>query len=202
MNDGLIIQHVSENSPHMNLLKVTASRNLEYCMKHKFDFEMIVKGEIPTDGHWDAVRLIRTAMELDYKYIVYLDADTVIADMKADLRDGCPEGKIGACRHVLDKARFGIDLDHLNVGVLYVSNCEETRAFVDKWLAGYPGTHEPPWREQGVFNKINDGTVVQIDDKYNSTYPVNHVENPVVSGFHGRGSPKIQFDLMLAALGK
>jgi hypothetical protein len=52
------------------------------------------------------------------------------------------------------------------------------------------------------MNRINDGTVVVIDDKWNSTYPVNHVEKPVVSGFHGRGNPQIQFNLMCKALGK
>lgn len=202
MNDAVLIQHVSENAPHINLLKVCAPRNLEYCLRHQFDYQMSVSGERPVKGHWDAVKMIRSAMDKPYKYVIYLDADTIIMDMGADLRAGCPEGKIGACRHVLFPPVFTISLDHLNVGAIYVSNCEETRAFVDRWLAGEPGTIEPPWWEQGVFNGINDGTVVEIDAKYNSTFPVNHVEKPVVSGFHGRGDAKKQFDLMCTAIGK
>jgi len=202
MNDALLIQHVSENSPHINLLKVTAARNLEYCLAHKMDFEMIVNGATPTQGDWDKIRMIRTAMQLPYQFIIYLDADTLIADMKADLRDGCPPGKIGACRHILKPETYRIYLDHLNVGALYFTNCDETRNFVDRWLEGYPGTTEPPWWEQGVMNKINDGTVVEIDAKWNATGNVNPSPNPVVLGFHGQGDVKRRFDLMLAALGK
>ena len=200
MNDALLIQHCSGNSPHINLLKITATKNLEYCMRHKFDFSMVINGERPVTGHWDAVRLVREAMDLPYKYIVYLDADAIIVDMEHDLRKGCPEGKIGACRHILTNPPFSMELDHLNVGVLYYSNCQETRDFVDKWLDKFPGTPQPAWWEQGAMNDINDGTVVEIDAKYNSTFPVNHVENPVVSGFHGRGDVRTQFDLMVSQI--
>jgi len=204
MNDALIIQHVSENSPHVNLLKITAARNLEYCLKHKMDFEMAVNGEIPRTGHWDAIRMVRIAMEKPYQYIIYLDADTVIADLNADLRSGCPHEKIGATRHILKKEAYGIDLDHLNVGALYYYNCEATRAFVDKWLAGFPGTTEPSWFEQGVMNNINDGTVEEIDAKYNATGNVNPSPTPVVRGFHGQsgGNVRTLFDMMCAAIGK
>lgn len=202
MNDCLLIQHVSEGCPQINLLKIVAARNLEYCLLHKMDYRMEIRGEAPRQGHWDAIRMVRAEMEKGYKYIVYLDADTIIKDMKADLREGCPPEKIGACRHVLKKQDYGIDLDHLNVGALYFSNCDATRAFVDKWLDGYPGTTEPPWWEQGVMNKINDGTVVAIDNKYNATGKVNPSPSPVVLGFHGQGDVKRQFDLMCAAIGK
>lgn len=202
MNDSLIIQHVSENCPHINLLKVTASRNLEYCLKHKMDFEMLVSGETPIQGDWDKVKLIRTAMEMPYKYIFYIDADTVIVDLEHDLRLGVPDGKIGLVRHILTSPPFNVNLDHLNVGVIFISNCDNTKAFVDKWLSGYPGTSEPAWWEQGVLNNINDGTVVEIDAKYNATGKVNPSPNPVILGFHGHGDVRQRFNDMLKAIGK
>lgn len=201
-NNALLIQHVSGNIPHINLMRVTASRHLEYCLRHKFDCELIVSGEPLTQGNWDVVRMVRTAMELHYQYIVYLDVDTVIMDLEADLREGCPPGHIGMCRHVLTKEKWGIDLDHFNVGAVYYSVCPETKAFVDKWLAGAPGTPEAPWWEQGVANRINDGTILAIDDKYNATPGVNMVDTPVVRGFHGQGDVLRRYNLMLEALGK
>ena len=143
MNDAILVQHCSENWEGANMLKVTAVRNIEYCLMHKMDFELTMYGDAPVYGDWEKVRILRNTLDKHYKYIIWLDADTVIADMSADLREGCPEGKIGACRHVLTKAAYNIDLDHLNVGALYISNCDATKAFVDKWLAGYPGTTKP-----------------------------------------------------------
>ena len=202
MNDALIIQHVSENSAHVNLLRATASRNMEYCLRHKMDIEMLVSGPTPLKGDWDKVKLIRSAMELPYKYIIYLDADTVITDMGHDLRQGVPNGKIGCVRHVLTSPPYNVNLDHLNVGVMLIDNCEATKAFVDKWLAGYPGTPEPAWWEQGVLNDINDGTVVEISARYNSTGNVNPCPDPVIIGFHGQGDVAQRFNAMLLTIGK
>lgn len=201
-NNALLIQHCSADWDGINLLKVTAARNLEYCSTHQFDFEMLISGDSPKSGDWEKVKLLRIAMELPYEFIVYLDADTVIVDMQADLRDGCPPEKIGACRHILTSPPYNVNLDHLNVGALYISNCEATRKFMDKWLEGAPGTSAPAWWEQGVFNNINDGTVAVIDDKYNATGKVNPSPNPVVLGFHGQGDVRTRFNLMCAAIGK
>jgi hypothetical protein len=203
-NDAVLMQHVYGGTNYTNLLKVTAGRNLDYCLAHKFDFEMVVNDEmVPDTGDWAKIHMIRAAMEAPYKFIVYLDPDTVIADLTADLRDGCPPDKIGVCRHVLTNPPYNMYLDHLNVGALYVSNCEATKAFIDKWLAGYPGTKEPPWYEQGVMNKINDGTVVEIDAKWNATGQVNPSPNPVVLGFHGQGKDVLdRFNMMCKAIGK
>jgi hypothetical protein len=198
MNDAILIQAVSENCPHINLLKVTSARNMEYCLLHKFDMEMIVGGEAPLQGDWQKVRLIRVAMALPYDFIIWLDADTLIADMKADLRDGCPPEKIGACRHFL--RQNGCPPSHLNVGALYISNCETTRKFVDEWLARAPGTTVPMWWEQGIFNDIAGNTAVEIDNKWNATGNVNPSPTPVVMGFHGQGDVMTRFNLMVKAL--
>lgn len=202
-NDALLLSHVSENYEGANMYKLTAARNIEYCLRHKMDFELLISGEIVGQGDWEKVRLIRLAMELPYKYIIWLDADTIIMDMDADLRDGCPSGKIGACRHILTSPPYTVNLDHLNVGAIYLSNCEETRKWMDYWLEGFPGTPDPPWFEQGEFNKRGGDIVVEIDAKWNATGEVNPSPHPVVLGFHGQGQNiRQRFDLMCKALGK
>lgn len=201
-NDAILIQHVSENWEGANLYKLTAPINIDYCLRHKFDYELLINGEATKgNGDWAKVELMRTAMELPYKYIVWLDVDTIIVDKFADLRDGCPPDKIGACRHVLTSPPYNVNLDHLNVGALYLQNTEANKARVDQWLAAYPGPVDPPWREQGAFNLLDIG--VAIDDKWNATGQVNPSPNPVVLGFHGQGANiKDRFELMCKALGR
>ncbi len=203
-NDAVIIQHCYGDTPvYNNLMKVCGPRCLEYCALHQMDYRMLVDGTYTNNGDWAKVDILRHVLNNEhYKYVIYLDPDTIIADMLADLREACPPGKIGACRHVLTRATYGIDLDHLNVGALYIDNCEATRLFVERWGMGRPGTTQPPWWEQGVFNKINDGTVVAIDDKYNTTGNVNPSPHPVVIGFHGQGNVHQRFLAMLQAIGK
>jgi len=100
---------------------------------------------------------------------VWLDADALIWDMKADLRDAYQEmggASIGACQHPGPPA-------HLNVGVEYWRNTEVAREFAVAWLAEMDRPHDG-WLEQGVFNKMVSapewaGTVVRISDKWNAT---------------------------------
>jgi hypothetical protein len=200
-NNAILIQHVSQNWEGANLYKVTTNRNIEYCLRHKFDYELMISGlAVARMGDWQKVSIIRTAMMLEqYKYIVWLDADTLIVDMAADLRDGCPPDKIGACRHILTSPPYNVNLDHLNVGCLYMQNTEANRQRMDDWLAGYPGPIGPPWREQGVFNNLGLG--VAIDDKWNATGQVNPSPAPVVLGFHGQGANVLErFNMMCRAL--
>jgi hypothetical protein len=201
-NDAILVQHVSENWEGANMFKVTAARNIEYILRHKMDYQMLIAGQdIDKIGDWAKVRLLRQTMEIEqYKYIIWLDCDTVIIDMDADLRDGCPPDKIGACRHVLTKPPYNLNLDHLNIGALYIQNTEANKKRMDDWLAGYPGPETPAWREQGVFNNIGIG--VEIDAKWNATGKVNPSPNPVVLGFHGQGDVRGRFDQMCKALGK
>jgi hypothetical protein len=203
-NNAIIIQHVYGDTPdYYNLLKVSGLRCLEYCQLHQMDYRMIADGTYQQNGDWEKVNILRAILNNEhYKYVIYLDPDTIIADMTADLREACPPNGIGACRHVLTQPAYTIHLDHLNVGALYITNCEASRLFIEKWLMGYPGTTRPSWWEQGVFNDINDGTVQVVDDKYNATGNVNPSPNPVVLGFHGQGDVRQRFNLMCAAIGK
>ena len=203
-NDAVLLQHVSQNSEHVNLLKITAARTLEYCQMHKMDFYLMVSGEIPYFGDWSKVRIIRQLMNIpNYKYIIYIDADALIVDMDHDLRQACVEGKVGACRHDLKPPHYMQTLNHLNVGCLYVHNNQNSRDFMDKWLEGYPGTSDPCWWEQGVLNNImTPETVAEVDAKYNATGYANPCKHPVVKGYHGMGNVKVRFNMMLKDMGK
>jgi lipopolysaccharide biosynthesis glycosyltransferase len=121
-----------------------------------------------------------------YRNIVYLDDDTIIADLETDLRDACIPDKIGAVWH--DLKQNGHILGHYNVGVLAVSNTEKTRKFFDDWLADFANNSpEFPWWEQGAFNRlgIKADIIYHLGAEWNSVDYVNPAAKPVILGFHG-----------------
>ena len=136
------------------------------------------------------MELIRQGLR-GYQSVVWLDADTLITDMETDLRDAIQLEKIGACWHRIPQ------MDHWNVGALYLDDCEAVRDFVDQWLAEYPGLNDG-WMEQGAFNRLalQSKTVVTLSDKWNATLDVNMVPDAVVLGFHGQGDTKYRTQLM------
>ena len=188
-NDTLLFQHIHSNSKCRRWIGLTLHRSRKYCRAHRMDYRLII-GNIGTlspageFGHWIIPELIKDIIPLGYQYIIYLDADTIIADMTADLRQACVQDKIGAVWHNL--SMLTPDLSHFNVGALYISNTPLIKEFVDRWLAGYPGTPDFPWWEQGVFGRVGTemGIINKLDNRFNAGH-VSPSDHPVVLGLHG-----------------
>jgi hypothetical protein len=188
VNDTLILQHVF--GKHGRIIAMTVPRTIEYCLQHHIDYQMVLS-DVVRDGnhvHWAHTYLIRDAMIRGYKNIIYWDADTLIADMGMDIKEAIVEDKIGSVWHNLKKEDK--DLSHFNVGALYFSNTPKTREFMDRWIAGYPGTSWssfPLVFEQGVFNIIGEemGIINRLDNKWNAECGVSPSDHPAVFGFHG-----------------
>src|SRR5271157_4985496 len=188
-NNVLMFQHVHSNSGCMRWLAFTLPRTMEYCRTHQMDYQLIVRNQCELSpagecGHWIVPQLIKEFLPLGYQYLIYLDADTIIADMTADLRDACQGDKIGAVWHNL--SFLTPDISHYNVGALYISTSPVICEFVDQWLAGYPGTRDFPWLDQGVFGIVGArlGIINHLDNKYNAGH-VSPSTNPIVMGLHG-----------------
>jgi hypothetical protein len=197
MNNAILIQHAykGEFEP---MLELTRARNEAYCQAHNFDYwcECYDDPRWPVEhGGWVKIDLIQKAMKAGYEYIVWLDADAMIADMETDLRDAIQPNRIGACWHRIPQ------LNHWNVGVLYLDNSPETRGFISDWLASYSEPKDG-WKEQGVFNRMamKSKTVVTLSDKWNATINVSMVPDAVVLGFHGAGNAQQRYGLMKQAL--
>jgi hypothetical protein len=192
--NALLIQQIYPDTPGVEMLKLTEARHAEYCKRYGFDYMCLYENPVPEQdplkGSWGKVRLISDALYDGYDYVVWLDADTLIVDFDADLRDAVVPFHIGACWHRIPQ------LNHWNVGALYIDNCQETRDFFDKWLTTYPGT--TGWLEQGEFNTLamRNKTVVTVSDKWNSTIDVSAVPDAVVLGFHGQGDTAYRINLM------
>ena len=199
MSDAILIQQIYPDTPGVAMLEMVKDHSQAYCDKHDIAYLNMALNPIPNSdplqGSWGKVELIKRALAEGYKYVIWLDADTLITDFDTDLRDAIQPGKIGACWHRIPQ------LNHWNVGALYVSNTPETRAFIDEWLASYP----PPadgWMEQGVFNRLGmkSNVVVTLSDKWNATIDVNMVPDVVVLGFHGQGDTAYRINEMRQTL--
>lgn len=204
MNDALIIQQVFPGFHYEQMIELTRERNKEYCNRHAFDYECLIGVSDPKysdadQGAWPKVDMIRKALFKGYRYVVWLDADALIADMDTDLRDGCIDG-IGACWMRVPQP--GGMYNHWNVGVLFVQNSHKVREFLSDWLAEYPGEYQ--WKEQGVFNKLamKSKVVQTISDRWNSTIVYSEVPDAVILGFHGDGDANQRYRHMQETLEK
>lgn len=201
MNNAILIQQVypMETDSYLPMLELTKQRNRNYCARWQMDFQCLesassIKYADPKEGAWAKVELIKMALEKGYKYIIWLDADAMIKDIDTDLRDGCIDG-VGACWMRIPQ------LNHWNVGVLYVTNTPQVKQFIDAWLAEYPGINDG-WYEQGVFNRLGmKSKVVQtVSDRWNATLNYSMVPDAVVLGFHGYGKTQERFEAMQSTL--
>ena len=198
MKNAILLQQVYPGLGYDEVMQINEARNIEYCKRHGMDYQCVYLNPLPNSdpvkGSWGKVKLIQDAMTEGYDFIFWLDADTLIADMSIDLRNAVEPFHIGACWQRIPQ------LNHWNVGALYIDNCPETREFIDKWLARYPG--KPQWLEQGAFNEMAmlDKTVVTISDRWNSTVDVSYVPDAVVLGFHGQGDAAFRSKLIKETL--
>jgi hypothetical protein len=198
MNNAILIQQVYKGLDYEPMLELTKQRNQDYCTAHNFDYECLIgtlsdKYADANKGGWVKIEMIQRALQKGYEYIVWLDADALIKDLDTDLRDACPKG-IGACWMRIPQ------LNHWNVGVLYIQNSQAVKNFVAEWLDTYPG--EKQWMEQGEFNKLamKSKIVQTISDRWNATINYSMVPDAVVLGFHGYGDANQRLGAMNATL--
>lgn len=205
MKDTIIIQQNWGHDVFQDMSRLTVQRHMAYARAHAMDYWNI-SGDIHPEmypGGWGKIWLIKYAMQHNYKYISWIDADAAIMDFGSDLRDALKEQDIGACLHTPEKSEYLKQNNvppHLNVGVMYFRVTDKTRKFIDDWLASYPG--DKRWMEQGAFNNLAKEVdfIKPIEDKWNATVNVNMVDKPAVKGWHGVFPVIDRFNMMRAEL--
>jgi hypothetical protein len=181
-------------------LALTFTRHSMYARAHHVDMQ-ITLGNVDESlmlgmGAWAKIVLVKRAI-VDYEHVFWIDADAMIFNMAADLRDALA-GKaecIGAVRHPGAPPRMP---PHLNVGVMYFKRDPRLAGFLDEWLSLWPG--ELPMLEQGIFNEMIDrhpGMVAELDNQWNATWQgVSESPHPIVRGYHGGMTPQSKLDGM------
>jgi len=199
MKNAILIQQMYPGTPGVEMLEMNVPRNKRYCEKWQMDYEHYVEnpllGSDVKFGSWAKVQLMLMALQRGYEYIIWLDADTIIADFDVDLREACSPGHIGACWQRIPQ------LHHWNVGALYIQPTPPLAAFLGEWLKAYPGDNDG-WNEQGVFNRLAmQSTIVQtISDRWNATLNYTECPDAVVLGYHGAGNTQERIELMKKVL--
>ena len=189
--DTVLFQHIYSYSDYASILALTMPRTIMYCYKFKIDYRFVmgeVEGDAREGGHWANIYLMREFMQMGYKNVIYLDADTIICNLNTDIREAIVEDKVGAVWHNSHEGER--DLSHYNAGAFYASNTYKTRAFLDKWISQKPGqtlSKFPLCYEQGAFRIIGDemGVINRLDNQWNAEAGVSPSDHPVVLGFHG-----------------
>lgn len=216
MNNAVLVQHVYKTAapPYGGaysfepMLEAARPRHASYAKRHDMDY-LIVKGQVRPEweivkGGWAKLEIIRQMLARGYEYVFYVDADALIVDMGADLRDGAPPEGIGLIQH----QGPGVPGPHLNVGIMFIRNGERVRKFIDWWITQYPGSTQPFWAEQGVLNDARNkpewaDLIHRIDDKYNSCAAgANISPAPVIEAWHGMGDAMARTALLKACLAK
>ncbi len=200
MNKSILIQQVYPGLGFEPMLRLTQAHHRAYCDLHGIVYQPVfdkVFEHDPLLGSFAKIELIQKTMNNGYNEIVWLDADTLIVDTSVNLCKGVPRFGIGACWHRIPQ------LNHWNVGALYIDACNATKEFVNEWRGVYPPPRDG-WNEQGVFNRLalQSKTVVTLSDKWNATLDVSMVPDAVVLGFHGQGNAEYRYKLMKQTMDK
>lgn len=194
----LLQQARAEYAP---LLDLTESTHRAYAERHGMAYHRVNGALTQWYGTWDQIPCILNALD-EADEVYWLDADTLIIS-DDDLRDAWPSdmqrraGAVAMCRHPGPPP-------HWNCGVLLVRNAPEVRTFFRCVLYRSPGG--PPWWQQQVMNDmlatpIWSWLLCPIDDRWNSTWGVNEVRDPVIVAWHNGQGPGVKLAAMKKYMG-
>ncbi|MEP6754023.1 MAG: hypothetical protein ABJA67_00865, partial [Chthonomonadales bacterium] len=180
------------------LLDITRQRHEQYAKLHNMDYVCQYgpqQSERP--AMWDKIPvLIDLLKRRKYKYIFWMDADTLIVDMGRDMRSSAPESSwLGMVTHG--------NPPYYNNGVMHVKNCPQALVFLEAVWNHYPVASA--WEDNEAVIKVLEQNpalrsgVTIISDDWNSTVGQNQSPQPVVVAWHGFGSAEARRNSMVQA---
>lgn len=186
---------------HRPLLELTEAHHRTTCGQHGIDYRVEWAARPGKHPYWTKVDLLQEGLKAGYDLVVYLDADTLWAQPKVDLRSALRHGDLGCCQN--DPRRYGFTQDawHINAGAVWVRNTPVGRRLLRDWAATPDEEHF--WHDQFSLNQMLTRTGYQgfelLRDTWNSG-PANPTSDPVVRAWHGAGDVDQRLTLMRAAL--
>jgi len=186
-SDTVLFQQAS--GTHIPLLKLTQDHHRNYCEFMGMDYFCLFGRTTNWPPYWEKLFIARM---LDYKYVIYLDADTVIVDTKVDFRKVIIK-PLMMVRHPAGK--YGGRDGHYNCGVYFMEKTDGIRNLIEETISPGPGT--PDWWEQTIINQLlvlpwYCDLVGELPAQYNATVGVNECVNPVIRACHGPCGDMIQ----------
>jgi predicted O-methyltransferase YrrM len=99
-----------------------------YCQQHGYDFIFCDESQDPSRHiYWSKILSVLRALENpSYKWIVWIDADTLVMNQGIPLEDFIDE----KYNFIISK-----DLNGINAGIFFIKNCEWARSFLESVYA-------------------------------------------------------------------
>jgi hypothetical protein len=186
MKDAILIQQAS--GEHGAMLWLTMARHRLYAERHGMDYVAYFGEAQPEWWHpvWSRAMLCLDELARGREFVFCVDADAVIVDEGADLREALAFSVEG--RGVIGLVEHPGPPRHLNCGVMLWRNGEKAIALLMEMIRLGPGW--PPWYEQAILNEVVqrpefEGVVQHLSDRWNSTYQVNEASEPIIMAWHG-----------------
>ena len=144
MNAAIV--QIGVGGDYAGMVEDHRARHESYCKRWGFDFIPVTE---MADPRWGRLTMVRDLLD-KYEYVVYLDSDTLVANLDVDLRDALPCGDYGMVMHPFS---WPYGSSHWNAGVVYARSTEMTKLFLTAaYVARFPDPEH--WLEQNSINHL------------------------------------------------
>jgi hypothetical protein len=207
--EAVLIQW-ADGAIYREMLGASNARHTEYARQHGFDFWSVSNNVAGVRLQWQKFALLLKAFSQGYKFAVYLDADCLIVDTVADLREALAGG--GALGMVFGQVPGG-ERPHFNVGAIYARNVPPVVDLFEMMLKRQPEADQGgvwwnnPANEQFILNELLKTPLFADVCKplavgWNCVEGVASESVPVVMAWHGVPSEQAKLQKLIAALNK
>jgi len=212
-----MILQAADTPDFSGMLEDHQDRHAAYCKQHGYEYQALPMHEGDWVGFWEKLVLIQESVKSGkYSHVIWLDADTIIADFSVGLADALPAwASLGMTAHPYP-SMFREPI-HFNAGAMYWRCDEWAIAFLEHVFAlrnarpsapagiGYAvaqldGRHvtcerDPSYIDQWAVNETLSCTpewqerFVVLPRRWNNSVHDQDCSAPVIAAFHGNGVP-------------
>ncbi len=187
------------------LARFTVPRMAQYADRNQCELRVVAEAECDRPGAWIKIPAIRQALDEDFDYVLWLDADTLFIRHDIDIRSAIsPSADLHMTWHGPDTADWQAPsglAPHFNAGVMLIRNAAWSREFFKRtWEIGQIGDHG--WRDQatilhqlGYDNLLGLGPenpsqpdrtrVTRLDAAWNSIPGIAIAPDPIINHYAG-----------------
>jgi hypothetical protein len=208
--EAVLIQW-ADGAVYREMLAASNARHTEYARQHGFDFWSVSNNVAGVRLQWQKFALLLKAFSQGYKFAVYLDADCLIVDTVADLREAlAPDGELGM---VFGQAPGG-EPPHFNVGAIFARNVPPVVDLFERMLNRQPKQDkggvwwDNPDNEQFILNALLKEPEFEVLCKplasvWNFVQGVSSSASvPIVLAWHGVPDEQAKLQRLIAALNR
>lgn len=141
-----------ENRPQLNWVQLSNLSKRMYCQKHGFDFVFKDKLCCPDrPAVWSKMPCLLQVMSQPYDYVMWVDADAIIANPEFDVTTLFGDADI----------YYNVDIFGLNFGIFALKNSERSKAFLKDIIDSYEQYKNARFYEQTAAADLINGKYKQ-----------------------------------------